>query len=290
MIDIRWIHAELRWIVLLAPVLFVAWIIGEQLRRIRLKRFGDFRVLGIRRRWLSQGVAAASFCLAVGFTAVTLAVPIRNESSRADSRSMIHILLDSGSFKNPDEQMKASSEHVQDFLELAIQNAPEALFSLSRSSNPAEMLVPPTWDTQGFLMAADAVEKSGSLEEADALAQTFRRLSEQTSPHWHLIVISARPREELGQLMMPVFDGGDKIVFMRITPEESAPMYGVIDNRGGWSWSSDPGFLRAALGRDQPVMQEGSSWLASFSLIQICAFCGFLLLTLESLLRLTAKV
>ena len=290
MIQITWTYSQYLRVLALVPLLLVFWIVAETMRHSRMARFGDPRVLGLRDAWVAQAAGAVLLTLAFGAIGAILAGPVKTSGKDRERQPLVQIILDAKSLLDAAGGAGESMEGVEDCIHALVHLAPRGRFSLLRAALPLEEVIPPTWDSEGFLMLVSVMGDIPPSARRDALAPAIEYIaSRPEEDNRTLVIVSAQTPEEISELQWPLTVALGKVIVIRPAMDGHAAQFGVRDSKGSWAWSADSGFLRSTLIEDSTAHRR-DVWNPRASAVQLFAVLAFCLLTAESLFPLMFRI
>ncbi len=257
-----WWPVPASWLVAsLAMILLAGGIVAHRSRRRRIGRFGDSVILGVSRRrflWTMTLLLqiAAAVCIA---TAVVMKPPAGQDFTESPDSLGIVIDLQSMNVKPLFDAARAVMEE-----------SPPCRVAIYLAGSPPELLVPPTTDMQGALMA---------MNEQLARDAPLRRVKGTGAHAAHIVNITGRATEEIENAHVE-FRGGSPVAFVTLSAGNGGLLFGTVNPEGGLIWSSSPLELHAFLASRR--IEEPHR----FSPVQWLVLLGFVFMSVECLWEL----
>jgi hypothetical protein len=278
-----WGKPSYLWLQLLPGAFLLGWSVAEWLRLRRLRRFGDANVLGVSQPWMPRAAALVLFLLGMTAIAAMLAVPFAGEGLLPSGRPEIRILLDN---PPPDAGGDKFWEGIEDAVQVVLNQAPGAHFSVLTAGRPPEVRIHPTADAGGLLIMVSRLRYEWRSGSAGGLAETLAGYFQDQRSEFaqaRMAVITAMPAEDLERLPVMQDDVAVPVVFVHVSGDRGAMRFGYRAPTGEWQWTSEPVVMREMLKAEigPPVL-----W-SSLSLVQCFALLAILLFSAEYVCRRT---
>jgi hypothetical protein len=291
MTSIQWFNQDYFWVWALALLIACGGSIFEIFGRRRLRIFSNPALSGVRYGWYLKGIGLLFMALGIFSTAAIIPASTSESPKREDSRSAIGILLDSGSFRESASTPRDFSNWLGDCIQWIVENAPAEPISIWETGEPAQLLVPSTWDGDSIQLLSSVFQtaqrepREGSIPDGIA-----RMVHEQRGIIRRIVVISAQPAEEIEHLAQAFKASENVIVFVRATSNTThEPQFFCQDREGKWVWEVASNRLGDTLQGELNSKIMGNSWFINMSVIQMLTLLAFVFLSVESMVQLLIR-